>query len=179
MMTNTMPLEFTREYRADILEEVPGSGQICYFPEAQCESPLLVRFTLPDGASWVGGFGAGSLAARACTGVFASPSPTRSCLVSGGRAYLVEVKEPDKTMVLLSELVMQVVADVPAGVLLLADPWQLHAYGAAGLSWSSSRIATEGFQVLSADERMIVVRMEDPDGELEDRRIDVRTGQFV
>ena len=174
-----MTLQFTREYRAEILEEVPGDGQICYFPEAQCESPLLVRFTLPDGASWVGGFGGGSLAARACTGVFASPSPTQSCVVSRGRAYLVEVREPGETMVLLSELVTQVVADVPAGALLLADPWQLHAYGTAGLSWSSGRIATEGFQVLSADERIVVVRMEDPDGELEDRRIDVRTGQFV
>lgn len=34
----TMTLEFTREYRADILEEVPGDDQICYFPRCNVNS---------------------------------------------------------------------------------------------------------------------------------------------
>jgi len=176
-MTSTVFSSFERAYGVDVLGEIPGDGQIHYFPEARSESPLMVRFTLPDGSSWSGGFGAGALAVRACTGVFASPSLDRACVVSRGRVYAVDIAEPRTTTVVLPELVMQVVPDVSAGVLLLADPWQLHAYGADGLQWSTDRIAIEGFTILAADDRMVVVRVEDADGEFEELRIDVRTGR--
>ncbi|MGH7297512.1 MAG: hypothetical protein ACRELB_21425 [Polyangiaceae bacterium] len=162
-----------------MLEEIPGDAPIRYFPETRSERPLLVRFRLPDGSSWVGGFGAGRLAARACSGVFASPSPKRACVVSGGRVYAVDVEHPDRTTVVVPELVMQVVPDVVAGLLLLADPWQLHGYAADGLKWSSGRIAIEGLSVLAADAQTALVCMENADGELEERKVDVRTGRLV
>ena len=178
-MTNTPLSPFVSEFDAEVLGEVPGRGEMRYFSDVRCESPLVVRFTSLNGSSWVGGFGAGTLAARACTGVFGSPSPNRACVVSRGRAYLVDVAEPEKTTELLSDLVMQVAPDVAAGVILLADPWQLHAYAADGHRWSTGRIAIEGLTVLAADDRIAVVRAEDQDGEFEERRIDIRTGQLV
>jgi hypothetical protein len=167
---------FGRNYDAEVIEEIPGAGPIRYFSEVRCERPLLVRFTLPTGPSWVGGFGAGSLAERACSGVFASPSPTQAYVVSNGRAYVVDVEHPDRTAVVLFELVMQVVPDVPARVLLFADPWQLYAYAVDGLKWSSGRIAIEGLTVLAVDAQTAVVGMEDADGEWVERKVDVRTG---
>ena len=170
---------FGQEYEAVVLEEIPSDAPVRYFPEARSERPLLVRFALPDGSSWVGGFGAGTLATRACSGVFASPASRRACVVSRGRVYTVDVEHPDRTTVVLPELVMQVVPDVAAGILLLADPWQLHGYAADGLKWSSGRIAIEGLTVLAADAQTAVVRIEDADGEVEERKVDVRTGSLV
>jgi len=103
----------------------------------------------------------------------------RACVVSRGRVYAVEVAEPETVTIVQPELVMQVVPDVAAGVLLFADPWQIHAYGADGLKWSTDRIDIEGLTILEADARVIVVRMEDADGELEERKIDVQTGHLV
>lgn len=70
MSVITFPSPFGREYEAAVLEEIPSDATVRYFPE-RGERPLLVRFTLPDGSCWVGGFGAGTLATRACSGVFA------------------------------------------------------------------------------------------------------------
>lgn len=170
---------FDCRYDAEVLGEVPGDGQVRYFPDGRCQSPLLVRFTLPDGSSWVGGFGEGTLAARACSGVFSSPSSTRACVVSRGCAYAVDVADPEATTILVPELVMQVVPHAAEGVLLLADPWELHAWAAGDLEWSTGRIAVEGLIVASVDDRIVVVHVENADGELEERRIDARTGQLV
>lgn len=168
---------FARSYEADVLDAIPSDATVHDFPKAKSERALLVRFTLPDGASWLGGFAAGSLAARACSGVFASPSPTCACVVSCGRVYAVDVAHPERTTVVLPELVTQALPDVPAGLLLFADPWEIHAYGIEGLAWSSGRIAIDGLTMVSADARTVVVRVEDADGEAEERRLDVRTGR--
>src|SRR5437879_6030130 len=99
-MTGASSLQtFAHQYSAEVLRDIPGDGQIRYIPEESCESPLIVRFTLSDGSSWVGGFGAGTLATRACTGVFASPSSGKACVVSRGCAYAVDVADPDRTTI--------------------------------------------------------------------------------
>jgi hypothetical protein len=179
MSVITFPSPFAREYEAAVVEEIPSDAPVYYFPEKRSERPLLVRFTLPGGSSWVGGFGAGTLATRACSGVFASPASRRACVVSCGRVYAVDVEHPERTTVVLPELVTQVVPDVAASILLLADPWQLHGYGADGLKWSSGRIAIEGLTVVAVDAETAVVRVEDADGEVEKRKVDVRTGRVV
>lgn len=171
---------FRSEYGADVLREIPSDGLIRYFPDAnRSESPLLVGFTLGDGSSWFGAFGAGTLAARACTGVFASPSSKRALVVSRGRAYLVDVDEPEKTTVVVPELVMQVVPAIDAQLLLIADPWRLHAFAENGLLWSSDRISVEGLTIVVADEQKVLVRVEDADGEIEECSINIRTGRAL
>ncbi|MBX3263012.1 MAG: hypothetical protein KF782_25275 [Labilithrix sp.] len=92
---------------------------------------------------------------------------------------MVDVEDPRATALLVPELIMQVVPDTSAGVLLLADPWELHAYAADGLKWSSGRLSVEGLTVVAVDERAVLVRVEDADGELEERRIDVQTGRLL
>ena len=177
-MSDNTPLSFEQEYDVVVLEELPSDATVHYFPE-RSERRIFVRFALPNGGSWLGGFGAGTLTRRACNGVFASPAARRACVVSCGRVYAVDVENPVRTTVVVPELIMQVVPDVAAGLLLLADPWQLYGYGANGLEWSSGRIAIEGLTVVAADAQTALVQMEDADGEIEERTIDIRTGRCL
>ena len=165
-------------YSAEVLREIPTRGRRFYFADSATTTPLLVRFTLADGTSWHGGFGAGTLATRALTGVFATSSATRACVASSGRAYFVEVEHPEMTEVIIPELVTQVWLDAESGVLLIADPWRIRAYSEVGESWSGDRIAVEGLSILSTDGCVAVVRL-DEDGEGREVKVSLRTGALV
>ena len=159
----TASSSFRQEYEAELIDELPRES-IRYFPEASSTRAMLVRFSLMDGSSWVGGFAEGALAKRACSGVFASPSARHACVVANGCAYTVDVEHPEKTLVIVEELVTQVMPAPAASLLLLADPWQVYACSAeqlaAGSKWASPRLAIDGLKIIAADAWTAVVLVE-------------------
>ncbi|MFI5299859.1 MAG: hypothetical protein ACHREM_17365 [Polyangiales bacterium] len=171
---------FAHDYDADVVDELPNDIRAHYFFGQQgSDIALLVRFVCTGGAQWVGGFGGGTLTTVACTSVVASPRAGEAIVVSRGRAYAVDVHNPDRTTVLVSELVMQVVPYFAAGLILFADPWVVRAYGIAGMQWTSKRLSVEGLKIVGLDERGIRVRFENPDGAFEECHIDLRSGEVA
>jgi hypothetical protein len=170
-------ISFPQEYEA-FVDTSAAVGAVQYFPPATRSPAFLVSFRLANGAYWTGGFAPGTLATRACTGVYGAPKPTHASVVANGRAYSCDVAM-QSAVVLVAELVTQVVCAPALGILLIVEPWQIHAYDAFGLRWSAAPPGgSEGIKIGAVNGRLASVVFEDADGDPVSRFLDLKTSKW-
>lgn len=103
-------------------------------------SSLLVRVTTSS-ADWVGRFIGGSYVGA--SRVLATPSPDVCCVVSEGRAYLVDTEVSPPRAEVVMDYVHSVEGSSEAQLLVLADWTSAAAVGAGGVRWRTDRLAID------------------------------------
>lgn len=156
------PAGFEPPYEVDVDPEFPGDGRwrsplYAFDREGRVESALVSRWGAPrivqvwpaSSPEWVGMFPAGGLGG--VTGVFATPSPQRLCVVVDGHAYVVRVDAPGDGAVVAHDTVEQVVPVAAPPLLLLVRGIDIVALGRDGVAWHSPRLAVDDLRVVGVD----------------------------
>jgi hypothetical protein len=178
---------FTPSYACEPDPELPGTGEWgCPAYGFHCTgmaeghfrsrwgTPLIARFTLAGGQTWVGSFEAGGIGG--IDGIYACPDPSAALIVCDGQAYYTPVTAPTRCTVISPAPITQVCL---AGdtVMLLASFSNLAAISRHGLAWVSERACLDDLDITAADAGSI-----DCTGSFLDstRRfiLDTRTGQI-
>ena len=87
------------------------------------------------------------------SGVWRCPSAEAICVVAGGYAYVGNVDEPERCMLLGLKPVVQVVESL--GLLLFVGFQKIAAWGVDGLAWETGRLSWEGVRVEAVTEAEI------------------------
>jgi hypothetical protein len=87
----------------------------------------------------------------AASGVWAAPNPREICCVSGGYAYLIDAREPDRFSFLSLRPVLEVRAAAEAELLLFVGHRTIVAWASEGQRWESEKLSDEGVTVTSVD----------------------------
>lgn len=108
-------------------------------------APRILRVRPPDSPEWVGMFPSGGLGG--VSGVYATPSPERLCVLVDGAAYIVRVDGPQEGAVIAHDTVEQVVSSMEPPLLLLVRGIDIVALGSEGVAWRSPRLAVDDLRV--------------------------------
>jgi hypothetical protein len=85
------------------------------------------------------------------TGLWSCPNPDEICAVSGGYAYIISTKDPERFTMILYRPVLEI-RQVPAqNLLLFVGHHSILAWGANGQSWQSEKLTDEGITLEDID----------------------------
>ena len=85
------------------------------------------------------------------TGLWSCPHPDQLCALSGGYAYLVDARQPDRFTFLRMRPVLTVLPAPEAGILLFAGHRTVLAWARDGLAWETEKLSDEGLTLTSID----------------------------
>lgn len=144
---------FPHSWEAEILAERPlilPPRRFVYPREAEeVERGALEAMVRPAvGAPFLATFALGFADPMAPTGVWSCPHGDELCAVSGGYAYVVNTREPERFTHLPFRPVLEVRALAEQGLLLFAGHYALMAWGAAGQAWQTARLSAEGVRIV-------------------------------
>lgn len=181
---------FAPAYAVEIDPEFPADGQwscgVFAFDRdgamapdfvSRWGAPRVVRVTPAASPEWVGMFPSGGLGGL--SGIFATPSPERICVVVDGLAYLVRVTAPGRGAVLAHDTVEQVVSVADSALLLLVRGIDMVALGIDGVSWRSARLAVDDLRVIGTEPEGIRCVGDLLSGDLDVIVVDPATGHVV
>jgi hypothetical protein len=178
---------FVPSYTCEPDPELPGTGEwgcptygfqrtgLAEGPfRSRWGTPLIARFTLASGQTWVGSFEAGGMGGT--DGIYACPDPSAALVVCDGQGYYIPVTAPARCTVISLDPITQV---RPAGgtAVLLASFSTLAAIGRDGLTWDSERVCLDDLQITAADADDIDCTGSFP-ASTQRLTIDTRTGQI-
>lgn len=170
---------FPAAYMARELGELPaGTDVVELVPGGQVGAGGLIFEVDPgDSDPWVGlARACGMRASGAVSGLVTTPNPEVLCVLVRGTAYMVDVTDRSYRPVAVSAPVTAAAPVLPAGLLLLATPWQVIGIGLGGVVWQSRRVAIDGLRLDEADESRLI-GVADPDSaEPREFVIDLHTG---
>lgn len=177
--------EFAHSWEAEVLRERPAilpPRRFTYPREAEeVERGALEVMVRPaEGAAFLATFALGFADLLAPTGLWSCPAREELCAVSGGYAYVVDTREPERFTQIAFRPVLEVRALKEQGLLVFAGHYALLAWGAEGKVWETVRLSSEGVRITE-------IRGEELDGFgwdlMTDRevpfRVDLRTGERV
>jgi hypothetical protein len=81
------------------------------------------------------------------TGLWSCPDPDEICAVSGGYAYIVSTRAPERFTMITYRPVLRVMASAADGLLLFVGHHAVLAWGRDGLAWQSEKLSDEGVSV--------------------------------
>ena len=121
-------------------------------------SPALIRFSSKRGGVWTGRFwGDGE---RGLEQVMPWPDPNQCCVVTGGIAYVGDVREPSSWQELSVYPVQGFVVFEERRIVALYDRWRVYAYGIDGKVWESADLASNGFELAGCSSDSLTVKVE-------------------
>jgi hypothetical protein len=85
------------------------------------------------------------------TGIWSCPNPNELCAVSGGYAYLIDTREPERFTMLPYRPVLEVRPNLEMNLLLFVGHHAILASGAEGLAWESEKLSSEGITIVAID----------------------------
>jgi hypothetical protein len=85
------------------------------------------------------------------TGLWSAPNPGEICAVSGGYAYLIDTKAPERFAMIEYRPVLDVRPALEPGLLLFVGHRSILAWGREGRVWESERLSDEGVTIDSVD----------------------------
>jgi hypothetical protein len=148
-------LTFPRNY--DVAEsELPGHGQpVIYQPGASSshgKDGILLRFRPCGAHEWLGCFAFGHYSSYAFSGVFSTPNPAYTCVISNGRAYWVNAGDPSdcSTLNLFPVLNARCLSDL--NVLLINDFVSVGVVDGGGVLWRSPRLCWDELRIMEIAE---------------------------
>ncbi len=167
---NEPHLTFPHRYHCAVPESISGGpSRRLYYPGAVLEGGhdgLIVEVTPDEGTAWTGIFALGDLALNGLSGVYSCPDPGRICIVSRGDGYLVAAEAPEQHERIPLDPILQVVPLKSPRLLLIASPWEVHAYGVDGFAWGSGRLAIDGLTLTEVSSEAIAVIIRDFDSDI-------------
>ncbi len=151
-MKPTVDFTFEHSWQAEILATRPlilPPQRFVYPREAEeVERGALEVMVQPaEGASFLATFALGFADPAAPTGLWSCPHRDELCAVSGGYAYVVNTREPERFTHLPFRPVLEVRVLAEQGLLLFAGHHALMAWGAAGQAWQTPRLSAEGLRI--------------------------------
>lgn len=148
MTHSIVDLGFERDYEAVVLPGLPGSGppvhQFHRSDQSSHREGLVVAVHCQDDVRWIGNFQMGD---GDRSGLFASPSPAKLCVVSGGLGYLVAARHPMAYGIVRLYPIQDVRAIPELGLILFASFTHIVAYGAEGQAWATPRVSWDGISI--------------------------------
>jgi hypothetical protein len=112
---------------------------------------VLVRPDQPDAQPFLATCALGFRDPAAPTGLWSAPNAEEICAVAGGYAYVIDTSAPERFTMIPYRPVMQVHADVDAGLLLFAGHHSILAWGRNGCAWESESLSDEGLTITATD----------------------------
>jgi len=85
------------------------------------------------------------------TGIWACPDPKEMCAVSGGYAYIINTRAPERFTMIPYRPVLEVRVAMEAGLLLFVGHHAVLAWGAGSMAWESEKLSDEGVTVASIE----------------------------
>ncbi len=142
---------FPSAFEFEVLSEL-GSGNTKrrFYPgavESGGHDGLNVRVVPHEGEAWIGTFAFGRFGPKTITGVFATPNPTKLCVVAEGEAYIVDVANPKEHENLSIVPVIAVRSSAKHRLLIFANHTELFAIGANGIAWRTERLSWDGLKL--------------------------------
>lgn len=143
---------FEHAWKAEILAERPPilpPRRFVYPREAEeVERGALEVMVRPaEGAPFLATFALGFADPGAPTGLWSCPARDELCAVSGGYAYVVDTRDPERFTHLPFRPVLEVRALREQRVLLFAGHYALLAWGDDGQAWQTARLSAEGVRI--------------------------------
>lgn len=169
----SFPAIYSWEVEPELQEETPVDIPS---PPVGRTTSLLVRFVPQQGAPWVGRFWGGR--ERGATGVTTWPDSGMACVIVSGVAYLGSPSDPSLWKEMAPEPTKEVLAFPRLGIIVLCDPWSVHAYGAHGEVWRAGDIATDGFKITGTSSDSISIEVERDVDDIDKLSIEVATGKI-
>jgi hypothetical protein len=93
--------------------------------------------------------------AAAPSGLWSTPDPDWICAVSGGYAYLIDVRNPERFIMLPYRPVLEVLPLVAHELLLFVGHHAILAWGRAGEAWQSDRLSWEGISITGVEDGIL------------------------
>ena len=81
------------------------------------------------------------------TGLWSMPNPEELCALSGGYAYVVSTRHPERFVMLSMRPVLAVYAVPAAALLLFVGHRDILAWGEHGKAWQADSVSSEGITV--------------------------------
>lgn len=174
--------DFEHAYGCEVIFEMPSGMEPLRFPsdDAPGDGGMLVRFSPPNMAPWVGQFPPGLIDRAGLYCVASTPSKNHCCVVSNGCATLLDVRDASSAQTLPTCPTKELHQFASFGLLVVSDYCYLYAYGPLGLAWESGRVAMDGLRVDGIRNDCIAIRSYDyqsEDGVVS--LVDPRTGEIV
>jgi len=114
------------------------------------------------------------------TGIWTCPNPHEICTVSGGYAYLIDTRAPERFLMLPYRPVLEVRPIREMNLLIFVGHHAILAWGADGLAWESEKLSSEGITIVAIDGPILRGRGWDLLTDKEtDFALDLRNGQRI
>jgi hypothetical protein len=166
-------LGFEAEYECTVDPEFPGTGSwsvntFSFHRDGTVVSRAsglrtgtgrpLVASVRPAGKAdpWVGFFESG----YGPDGAMATPDPHRICVMSGGNAYIVEVRDPESVDLVHLMGIRGFLGLKEMRLLILWDWFEAVGVGPSGVVWTSPPLGHDDLEILGVDDKGIVCRSE-------------------
>lgn len=81
------------------------------------------------------------------TGLWSAPNPAELCAVSGGYAYLIDTRAPERFTMLACKPVLAITPAPHADLLLFVGHRTILAWGREGAAWETEKLSDEGVTV--------------------------------
>jgi hypothetical protein len=168
MINNGLSLEafgFVTAYDLCVLPEWSGSGvhqfhrepqnpalsTLSWNPQSKHKS-VLIEVTANADEPWIGCFQPGL---EGVSGLFATPSPERFCVVVAGEGYWVSALDPTNYELVRCIPIKMVHGMSEKGIVIFGSLTDLSAYSATGFLWETQRLSWDGLTITEVTEREI------------------------
>ncbi|MDE3163108.1 MAG: hypothetical protein KGL64_07600 [Acidobacteriota bacterium] len=153
MATAVLHFPFPHNWQAEVLAARPAilpARHFVYPREAEeVERGALEVMVRPgDGAQpFLATCALGFRDPAAPTGLWSTPNPDELCAISGGYAYMVDTRVPERFTMISYRPVLQVLSAVAQGLMLFVGHHSILAWGAQGQAWESAKLSDEGITI--------------------------------
>jgi hypothetical protein len=188
----SLKLDLPHSYQLELIEELPGSGQLpqFYFGGSFFKSPhresntrtegLLLRVISSDKKIWI------AVAKESFdlpgSGVYSTFDPEKFCIVAGGYGCFVNAANPELPQAVRALPVTDVRIIEDRSMFVFADYTRLCAYGRAGLIWENTRVCQDGLKIVSINKKTIDGTGYDPTSDTDQLMqfsVDLETGESL
>ena len=151
--TAVLHFPFPHSWQADVLAARPAilpARHFVYPREAEeVERGALEVMVRPcDGAQpFLATCALGFRDAAAPTGLWSTPNPDELCAISGGYAYMIDTRAPERFTMISYRPVLQVLSGVAQGLMLFVGHHSILAWGAQEQAWESAKLSDEGITI--------------------------------
>lgn len=153
MSTVAVNYAFPHNYEVKALESyslVQAAETLHQFPtrlEEGDRTGIYLQVAPKTSAAWIGFFALGFESPQAARGVFSCPDPDWVCAVSGGYAYAVDTRNPQRWMQIEQRPVVEVKPVAELKLLLFAGFSSITALGESQRLWTTERLSWEGISL--------------------------------
>ncbi len=138
-----------------------------------------IRVESRNAPAWTASVAAPEPGRQALSTLLGTPSFTGLCVVERGTAFLCDVLDPAAfTEVATRGPVVEEMALLSEGVLLLLTPWAITDIDASGVRWTTERIAIEGLRIDEVADGL-VHGVADPDVGRQAFTVELATGRVT